>query len=183
MDLGLSDKWAGYNLGATSIENPGTYYSWGETDSRPTYDWETYKWAIGSNVMSKYNATDELTILQKDDDAAYRKLGGPYWRMPTIDEWKELQQNCDWTPCTINAQRGYRIKSKVNGKSIFLPITGFVDGQQVRDGMRARYWSSTISNGDRKYAARNLNETLYNNYSMYYGDDRRLGMPVRGVKD
>ena len=183
VDLGLSVKWAGYNLGATSIESPGSYYGWGETASRTVFDWETYEWAVGSNVMSKYNTTDGLTILKRDDDAAYKKLGGPYWRMPTIEEWNELQEKCEWTPCTINAQRGYRIKSKTNGKSIFLPVTGFKDGQQMKDGMRARYWSSTISNGDRKYTARNLNETNYNSYYGHKGDDRRLGMLVRAVYD
>ena len=183
VDLGLSVKWAGYNLGASSVESPGSYYGWGETDSRTVFDWETYQWGAGSSVMSKYNATDGLTILKRDDDAAYKKLGGPYWRMPTIEEWNELQEKCDWIPCTINAQRGYKIKSKTNGKSIFLPISGFKDGQQVKDGMRPRYWSSTISNGDRKYTARNLNETVYAYSYNYRGDDRRLGMLVRAVYD
>ena len=103
--------------------------------------------------------------------------------MPSKAEWEELQNNCDWTETTLNGIRGFRIVSRTNGNSIFLPISGLMDDTQLRDGMRPRYWSSTHTNGDDLSKVRNLNEGCYNTRWVYYGDERRLGMPVRGVFD
>jgi hypothetical protein len=43
VDLGLSVKWASFNVGATSPEEYGGYYAWGETEEKENYDWSTYK--------------------------------------------------------------------------------------------------------------------------------------------
>lgn len=47
VDLGLPSglKWAACNLGATSLEQPGDYYAWGETEPKENYQWATYKYA------------------------------------------------------------------------------------------------------------------------------------------
>lgn len=37
VDLGLSVKWATYNVGATSPSNYGDYFAWGETATKSTY--------------------------------------------------------------------------------------------------------------------------------------------------
>ena len=46
VDLGLSVKWASCNLGASSPEEFGDYYAWGETKPKGTYDWSSYKFAL-----------------------------------------------------------------------------------------------------------------------------------------
>ena len=178
VDLGLSVKWAACNVGASSMEEPGNYYAWGETDSKQQYNSETYIFSFASS-MTVYNATDGLTHLYREHDVAYQYLGGPYWRMPSIDEWHELQNNCEWISCTVNGQRGYRIESRINGNSIFLPVCGYLDNVQLKDGMSPRYWSNTRS--PHAEGARNLNE----NYGVYgyLGNCRYYGMPVRAVYD
>lgn len=69
VDLGLSVKWATFNVGATSPEDYGDYFAWGETEPKETYSWATYKWGTSSN-LTKYNTTDGKTILEPADDAA-----------------------------------------------------------------------------------------------------------------
>ena len=191
VDLALPSgiKWAGYNLGAAKCEELGDYLAWGESEAKESYDWDGYLLGSGasSEQMDKYNPLDGLTYLVRENDAAYQRLGGPYWRMPTIDEWNELKTKCIWTEITINGRRGYLVKSPRNGNAIFLPYSGYLDGAQLKDGMRARYWSSTSTlkwgnyvDGYREYA-RNLNEEWLD--SNTYGSYRCFGMPVRAVYD
>ncbi len=182
VDLGLSVKWAGYNVGASAAEELGNYYSWGNPVPSDIYDWDNYPLRSADGEMTRYNALDVLTCLKREDDAAYQSFGGPYFRMPTMAEFEELVNNCDWTPATLNGHRGYKIKSRTNDNSIFLPIYGYMDGIQLRDGMRPRYWSSTKSDASWVWdRARNLNESGFDYY--YHGDSRSLGMPVRAVYD
>ena len=45
VDLGLPSGtlWATCNVGAESPEEYGDYFAWGETESKTTYNWSTYK--------------------------------------------------------------------------------------------------------------------------------------------
>ena len=184
VDLGLSVNWASYNMGATSPEMTGNYYAWGETSAKNNYTWDNYSLSQhpSGNGMTKYNSDDGLRLLDWNDDVVHSEKGGS-WRMPSKAEWEELQNNCDWIETTLYSVRGYRIVSRKNSNSIFLPCSGLMDEGQLRDGMRPRYWSSTHTNGDNLGKARNLNESCYQSTYRYYGDDRRLGMPIRGVYD
>ncbi len=83
VDLGLSVKWATCNVGATNPEDYGDYFAWGETTTKSTYDWSTYKWCNGSdNTLTKYNTSssngpvDNKTQLELSDDAAGVNWGG-----------------------------------------------------------------------------------------------------------
>lgn len=182
VDLGLSVKWAGYNVGANAAEELGNYYSWGIPSPSDRYDWENYPLRTADGELTRYNSLDVLTCLKREDDAAYQSFGGPYFRMPTMSEIEELVNNCDWIPATLNGHRGYKIKSKTNDNSIFLPIYGYMDGTQLRDGMRPRYWSSSTCDANWVWdRVRNLNESTFDRY--YHGDARCLGMPVRAVYD
>ena len=105
MDLGLSVKWATYNIGANSPEEFGDYYAWGEVEVKDNYTWETYKYYDVSNKnLTKYNTDknnstgypDNKTTLDPEDDVAHVKWGGN-WRMPTKAEFDELRNNCKWT--------------------------------------------------------------------------------------
>ncbi|MBQ6286432.1 MAG: DUF1573 domain-containing protein [Bacteroidales bacterium] len=157
IDLGLSVKWASFNLGATKKEEYGYYYAWGETEPKDSYYWDTYKWCRGSNnSLTKYNVNsangyngfvDGKLIMEKEDDAAYVNLGNN-WRMPTRDEWKELKDNCTWTWTTEFGEGGYKATSKKNGKFIFFPAGGYYNGKGSTDrGTAGYYWASNIAFG------------------------------------
>ena len=148
IDLGLSVKWASFNLGASSPDDFGDYFAWGETEPKANYSWSSYKWCMGSQkTMTKYCSnsdygyngyTDTKTVLDPEDDAAAINLGGP-WRMPTDAEWTELRESCTWTGTAQNDVNGCLVTGP-NGNSIFLPAAG----QRGVAGSGGDYWSSSF---------------------------------------
>jgi hypothetical protein len=159
VDLGLSIKWATCNVGATRPEEYGGYYAWGETEEKKNYEWNTYKWCNGRYdtmikycTSSSYGTVDNKTTLDLSDDAARVNWGGS-WRMPTKAEQYELRDNCTWTWTTQNRVKGYKVTSKKNGNSIFLPAAGYrVDGSLFDAGSIGYYWSSSLETGYPYYA-------------------------------
>ena len=151
VDLGLSVKWASCNVGATSPEEYGGYYAWGETEEKSDYSWSTYKWYNGSYdsmtkycTNSSYGTVDNNTVLDPEDDAATVNWGGD-WRMPTLDEFRELLDECSWSWTTQNGVNGYKVTGP-NGNSIFLPAAGARDGTEVcYRGSYGFYWSGTLN--------------------------------------
>lgn len=140
VDLGLSVKWASFNLGATKPEEYGGYYAWGETSTKKSYNWSSYKWGTSTNI-TKYNKEDGLITLSSDDDAATYNLGKP-WRIATDEEWRELLSNCSYEWEEMNGVKGLRFISKVNANSIFLPCAGNRGVSYTYWG--GRYWSSSV---------------------------------------
>ena len=162
VDLGLSVKWATCNVGATSPEEYGNYYAWGETETKTTYYWNTYKWCNGSaNTQTKYctnssyGTVDSNTKLYLSDDAAAVNWGGA-WRMPTSAEWNELRNNCTWIwtdDYNGTGVAGRIVTSNINGNSIFLPAAGFRYHDGLYDaGGYGTYWSSSLNGAYSDYA-------------------------------
>ena len=134
VDLGLSVKWATCNVGANSPEEYGDYFAWGETSPKDTYTKENSKTA-GKNI-GDISGSPEY-------DAATANWGGS-WRMPTEAEFRELVIKCTWTWTTQNGVKGYKVSSKKNSNSIFLPAAGCRSGSSLhRAGNDGDYWSST----------------------------------------
>ncbi|MCR5780008.1 MAG: BACON domain-containing protein [Bacteroidaceae bacterium] len=184
IDLGLSVKWTCCNVGASSPADYGGYYAWGETATKGNYEWETYKWCNGRyDTMSKYctdselGTVDNLTQLEMSDDAARVYMGSPY-RIPTIEELTELNDNCTWTWVTINNINGYKVTAS-NGNSIFLPVAGERSGNgsgMTDDGI---YMSSSLYTST-PFQARIL--SFSNNFHITTGREYRYyGMSVRAV--
>ena len=152
VDLGLPSGllWATCNVGADNPEDYGDYFAWGETETKSTYDWSTYKWCNGDEfsltkycTYSSYGTVDNKTVLDPEDDAAHVNWGGD-WRMPTYDEMKELKNNCtsEWT--TQNGVNGRKFTGP-NGNSIFLPAAGdYRGGSLLYAGSDGDYWSSSL---------------------------------------
>jgi len=157
VDLGLPSKlkWATYNVGASSPEEYGNYYAWGEVTPKTEYthsNSETY-----GMLMNDISGN-----LQYDAAAAN---WGEGWRMPTNTEMHELIDYCTWEWTTQNGVNGYKVKSKTNDNSIFIPA--------------GRYWSSIPKDDN------------VGSYYMYLGSsehyvssgDRYYGRTIRPVKD
>ncbi|MBR5034432.1 MAG: Ig-like domain-containing protein [Bacteroidales bacterium] len=149
IDLGLSVKWATFNLGATAPEEPGVFFAWGETVAKNTFDWTNYKWCKGrENTLTKYNAdsaqgtVDNKTVLEPEDDAATAAYG-PGWRIPTAEEWQELFDN--GTLVYYDDNVGFRLRSNKEGftdKTIFIPYGGSMSGFTLY-GSSGRYWTAS----------------------------------------
>ena len=185
VDLGLSVKWATCNVGATKPEEYGDYFAWGETEPKSTYDWSTYKWCNGSyDTQTKYctsssiGTVDNKTTLDLSDDAARANWGGS-WRMPTKAEQNELRTECTWTWTTENGVNGYKVTSKSNGNSIFLPAAGYrYDSSLSSAGSCGYYWSSSLYTDTPSHA---YELTFYSSYVLRGSRHRYSGLSVRPV--
>ena len=191
VDLGLSVKWATFNVGATKPEEYGDYFAWGETKPKSIYYWTTYKWCNGSNnTLTKYNndsqmgTVDHVTALGLEDDAAFANWGGE-WRMPTKDEWTELFENCSgmWTSdYNGTGVAGIIVSGKMPGftdNTIFLPAAGnMCDTDLLSNGDMCFYWSSSL-NFEIPYFAYGV--FFYQSYGDINYSDRAYGRTVRPV--
>ena len=153
IDLGLPSgtKWASCNVGATKPEEYGGYYAWGETNEKDYYDASRYEhaqideygWSVGNGPC--YNAVNiGSNISGTQYDAATANWGGS-WKMPTLDQIKELIDNCssEWTQ--INDVNGRKFTGP-NGNSIFLPAAGSRCNDSFNDvGSIGQYWSCSLS--------------------------------------
>lgn len=119
VDLGLPSgiKWAKCDLGGTSPEKYGDAYSWGETWTKTTTDYY-YFTDIVEGQYTKYDSRDKRFFLEKEDDAAYLRLGEG-WRTPTWNEVQELYDNCTVTESKLNGWPGVMFISKINNNYIF----------------------------------------------------------------
>ena len=148
VDLGLSVKWASCNVGATSPEDYGGYYAWGETEEKSSYTWSNYKyWSNdnGDDFVDDSEITDiGFNISGTSYDVAHVKWGGN-WRMPTWDEIKELCVKCSWEWISVNGVSGQKVTGP-NGNSIFFPATGayFGESEVGNRGSYGYYWSATL---------------------------------------
>ena len=144
VDLGLSVKWATCNVGASSPEEYGGYYAWGETEEKNVYDWSTYKYCDGTKETC-YNIGDD--IAGTDYDVAHVKWGGS-WRMPTREQIIELDENCTVKRTSLNGVRGLLVTGPTEA-TIFLPYAGVrVDYSFKGKGDLGYCWSSTLGPND-----------------------------------
>ena len=190
VDLGLPSGtlWATCNVGANSPEEYGDYFAWGETEAKDYYYFSNTKWVYFVDgaycYLTKYctqsengynGFTDGKTELDPEDDAAYVNWG-PLWRMPTLDQQKELIDNCSCTWTAHNGVYGYQVTGH-NGNSIFLPVAGHRWQDSLYSESFGFYWSRTL--GDYPVSAYYL--LLAVNFRCEYSY-RSQGHSVRAVR-
>ena len=186
IDLGLSVKWASMNIGASSPEESGDYFAWGETTPKSVYDWSTYKYCNGTyNSLTKYNHNENYGVvdnkmkLELSDDAANVNWGGE-WRMPSEAEYKELLEKCTWSSSSMNGKKGFLIQSKINGNSIFLPVAGTkYKGVHYDFDKVGCYRSNTIISVMPESA--DAIQCTFNGHIEWIPTSRAEGLPVRAV--
>lgn len=178
VDLGLSVKWAACNIGATSPEEYGDYYAWGEVVPKNDYTFDTYKikekGQYGGYIDVLPDGLSDITGTKYD--AATANLGNG-WRMPTKLELMELCENTTAVWVNYNDVYGYRFIGP-NGNSIFLPAAGYRGDTGLKDkGYEGSYWSSTTQSNYKEYAYY-LSGVSIRDYCRKYE-----GRSIRAVKD
>lgn len=150
VDLGLPSgtKWATYNVGTTNIHGVGTRIAWGETSTKKLFSPDTYKHQGVSLVSFAGDAEYDLATAQ----------WGEQWHTPTLQQWQELIEHCQWQYVMINGIHGVLFTSRKTYNTIFLPSTGYTDDETYKlkhTTYNLAYWSSTgIShNGAHSYIA------------------------------
>lgn len=199
VDLGLSVLWRAFNVGASTMEDPGSYFAWGETATKSTYSWGTYKWAdTDEGHLTKYctdanlGNVDDKTSLESTDDAAAVILGNG-WRIPTPADFNELVENTTAEAIAISEINlwGIKFTSKVQGyegKTLYIVANGRYIAEQYNEWSFPMIWTSVTSKAtdytlqDDRYAA-----TFPGNYgngieTVISAANRRTGLPIRPVK-
>ena len=156
VDLGLSTKWAKYNVGASDEKQLGGLFGFGDMTGFQT-----------SINLEDYASAD---IYKTDRDVA-NKVYGSWVTMPTIDEFEELFTECkkEWVEDTQNHVAGYKFTGP-NGNSIFLPAAGTrTQGNVSGEGLNGYYLSGSINATDNRFAMA---------YSFDQNSSRRTTTPV-----
>ena len=140
-----------------------TFFSWGNTeghnpisDSAFSYDWGTSNdGPYAQTPGAQLTANAGLSF-----DAARAILGAP-WRDPSTEDFAELFANIDFVQAdgetvidasqanklvTVNSIVGIYLKSKINGRLLFFPCSGYGYGQSWNyRGSHGYFWSRSLS--------------------------------------
>ena len=173
VDLALpsGNRWAAVNIGANSPDESGTYFAFGETEAKGTYSQNNYTWY----KQSTYYNPDGLWDIQATRNDAAAKTWGSVWMMPSYDDYTELRSNCNMKDTVVNGTKGYLFKSKKNGKSIFIALTGYYNSSY---SSFANYEYLTVSR-----VRDNYNNCSWSYYNKALNNDRERisGLPIRAV--
>ena len=201
LGFGFQNKlWATCNIGATSAEQYGEYFAWGETEpNKENYDWTTYSLCNDSRLkINKYsveadntynNTPDNLKRLEAVDDVATQRLGSK-WSIPTKTDFENLCSRCDWRCGTFNGVWGYLFTSRENGNSIFIPLAGKRDLKELLfTESYGFYWSKDLYEdryGHQIREYQNDNASIFKltkptNPTFQSYEERYIGLPVRPV--
>ncbi len=181
IDLGLPSgtKWACCNVGASTPEEYGNYYAWGETKPKGVYNWDTYQYGYYNNDGDYSHLVNiGSDIAGTGYDAATANWGSP-WHMPTKAQCYELRTNCSSVWTTQNGVNGRKFTGP-NGGTIFLPAAGIRYYSDLNNaGSYGEYWSSSL-----------YESLLRSAWNLYFasggvgtgGDSRYGGRSVRPVR-
>lgn len=178
IDLGLPSGtlWACCNVGAKKPEAYGKHFAWGEVTPKYKFNRENYQWHDGTDYIFIGN-----DIAGTEYDAAHNQWGGS-WKMPTVEQCRELWDNCSKVMTKQNGIEG-KVFTGPNGGSIFLPFSGW-SGKYgpVDDGYNGFYWTSTFIAGD-IYSSNSYDLDIAKsvNYNGVGGGSRFNGRAVRPV--
>ena len=128
VDLGLSVKWASWNVGATKIGDYGQLYGMGDPSGLLT----------STNSADYYYGTS--SICGTEYDLAHVMWGGN-WRLPTTEELNELYNLCSWSETVVDGVNGALVTGP-NGTTLFLPYAGNRQGTYYYErGQQGHYWT------------------------------------------
>lgn len=183
VDLGLPSGtlWATCNIGASSPEEYGDYFAWGETKTKSAFNWNNYFDTYdGGKTFIKYNPNGGKTVLDIEDDAAHVIWGGD-WRIPSDEIFAEISDVCSWENCTVNGVFGKKVIGP-NGNTIFFPAAGSIYDYGFHERGNFGYYQSRtldISRNDNAcYYYLNRSDVVINRI----GDERRYnGLSIRPV--
>ena len=121
VDLGLSVRWAPFNIGATSPTECGDYFAWGEIETKTEY--------TEANSLTHGIYMDDIGGNPQYDAA--RAIWGSTWRLPSREEIEEIVAECTWEWTSVDGMNGCKITGP-NGNHIFVPAAGCYIGAELK---------------------------------------------------
>jgi len=213
VDLGLSVKWATFNVGASTPWDHGDYFAWGETEPKDEYDWDSYEFSdecdnhasksfarMSGNsdpaqemsyycTQSSQGDVDNQTRLEPEDDAATANLGST-WRFWEKNKWRmptidELDELKSKCEWIWADVKGHKgyVIVGKNKNAIFLPAAGYKDGTELCRFNEGARYWSSSLNTNLNYKALALNECIDSFCTIFWDNYRYLGFSVRAVQD
>lgn len=152
-----------YQTKGTYVKTSYVYSTYKYSSASHSYGWtkytiddEEYKWEDDEIKCPWYDSEhnfigDGLGQLTDEDDAALSNWGEG-WTIPTNDQFQELVKNCTFVRYEVgndsyNGVAGFKVKSILNGKSIFLPDAG--------------YYTSSFNSSHSYYLSKNLSDSTF----------------------
>ena len=205
VDLGLPSGtiWAGWNIGATTADQAGDLFAWGESSGESVANLkEKGKSDYFDDTFTKITLKSNPCISGTVYDIAMEKWGNS-WRMPTRKQVEELIASCKWKTYTYCGKKGV-LGTGPNGRHIFLPYTGYANENGIfEQDNEGDYWIGELCNPDEHdhssydpdmvpaQSRRSERAYSFEFYADGYGNKipvvgcgpRRLGRAVRAVKN
>ena len=171
VDLGLPSgvKWSSTNYGSARPESVGKFKAWASFGNKVEFSREQYE-HMGKQI-GDISGDLNYDIVRKDC--------GRGWRMPSVNDFAELVANCDREYVQQNGVYGVKFVSRINGQSIFLPVTGYKDGWNHNSKEVGMYWLSTPNSDN----ASSYMFKITPEAEEYYFAERHLGFCLRPVLD
>ena len=171
VDLGLPSgvKWSSTNYGSARPENVGNFKAWASFGNKVEFSREQYE-HMGKQI-GDISGDLNYDIVRKDC--------GRGWRIPSVNDFAELVANCDREYVQQNGVYGVKFVSRINGQSIFLPVTGYKEGWNHNSKEVGMYWLSTPNSDN----ASSYMFKITPEAEEYYFAERHLGFCLRPVLD
>lgn len=115
---------------------------------------------IGANTPEKFGNYYKWDEIPKE------------YEIPTKQQYDELIKNCTWKWTTQNGVNGYKVISKVNGNSIFIPAAGSRFCSTHGMNNYSYYWSNSLDTSYKDsayYLYLDLNKVEYGSNGYYFG--------------
>jgi hypothetical protein len=163
VDLGLSKKWAKYNMGASSEAEYGGLFAYGDLTG-----------LNNSTKVSDYVPDTDIYLTQYD--ICYSVY--PNTTLPTSDDFAELFNSCTSVWTTKEGVSGYEFTGP-NGNKLFLPAAGSRTGNNLTDqGNLGTYLTGSINSGNKDF---NLSYAFGNGFADKAVSPRYTALAVRPV--
>lgn len=195
--------WATCNVGASKPEESGYYFWWGDTVGYKRNAADD-RWISGKDSsfilfnddfcptecmsddrLKSSGYVDASSHLVAKYDAATAHWGAS-WRMPTVEEFAMLIDNCDsrWTTQNGTPGRIFRGRGAFVSNSIFLPAAGVGDGWNlVSPGVVGVYWSSSSADSVSPSTHPAWSFLFDSSDPCRHTDSRYYGFPVRPLRE
>lgn len=140
VDMGLSVLWAKYNIGAEKESESGIKVGFG--------DQSFYNFSTRNDDYTPWDiaGTEEDVVygLSIDGEAKMKS------KLPTSEQIEELISKTTQELTTVNDVQGIRFTA-ANGNSIFLPISGYRSGAEMKEDGNGYYWTGNINEVNEEY--------------------------------
>ena len=172
--------WAEKNVGASTPQEAGYYFSWGNTkggflngvkgSTDSSFNNDNYNNSVGITISADIDP-------ESGNDAARVAMGG-LWRLPTEDEAKDLVK------LDIVYNENLYTVTGINGNTLIMYATGSVSSKMENAGI-GFYWTNAYKTTTAAYAIQ-LNpgpRTDGKSQFRVYDGGRKNGFCIRAVKD